>query len=559
MTTPHGDTPPPAEAGRHGARKAAAPRRRPVRRALTWVGVTAIVVVLAVLGYAAVEYFRLDRNLQRSDILGRIHPDRPSGQGLASDTNILIMGLDSRLDLKGNPLPQEIYDAMHTGDSSIGGMNSNVLMLLHIPADGRQATVLQIPRDNFVDYADCYDTPAAGRRCDGKIKEAYDHAFEAKKAELAGVSGLSEEDKHRQARDAGRGAEMLTVEKFLGNGIRFDHWVEVTMVAFYQIAEEVQPITVCLKKDTKDSFSGADFKAGKQQIDAQQAIRFVRQRRDALGDESFSDLDRERRQQAFIASLIYQLKQRGTFANPARLNGLIDVATKNVAVDKDLNILEFAGQAKQLSDGKVTFYTLPIDSYFTDRYGGYANKVDVPKIQATVKTLLESAGQPKPTSTSSSGTATAAKPAVTVINAAGVQGLGGKVLAGLVGAGYSRGGDAGTAPVEPLTMVEYPAGQTEAAAELAKLLGGQVATVESSEVRAGSMRVTLGSGYQLPASFGGTPSQSPGAAPTSGAPGIPSTSATPLSPTTVGSGDPNEDTSYTSLTAMTGGAIPCVK
>jgi LCP family protein required for cell wall assembly len=531
-----------------------------VRRVLTWLGATAFLLAVAVLGYAVFEYHSLDSNLQRSDILGKIHPDQPTERGLASDTNILIMGLDSRLDLQGNPLPQEMYDAMHTGDSSIGGMNSNVMMILHIPADGRQATVMQIPRDDFVEYADCYDAPAAGRRCDGKIKEAYDHAFEAKKATLAGDPAMSEQEKHRQARDAGRAAQMLTVEKFLGNGIRFDHWIEVTMVAFYQIAQQVQPITVCLKNDTKDSFSGADFKAGKQEIDAQQAIRFVRQRRDQLGDESFSDLDRERRQQAFIASLMYQLKQRGTFANPARLNGLVDVATKNVAVDKDLNILEFAGQAKQLSDGKVTFYTLPIEGYFTDQYGGYANKVDVPRIQATVKKLLDpgqSASTPQPTTTTSG-----AKPTVTVVNASGVQGLAGRVLTGLVGAGYGRGGDPATAVApEAGTMVEYPAGQTEAAAQLATLLGGNVTTVESSEVSSGSLRVTLGTGYQVPAGFG-TASQSPGAAASPGGPSTPvtpSTSATPLSPTTVGTGGPNEDTSFTTLTALTGGSIPCVK
>lgn len=529
-----------------------------MRRVLTWLGATAFLLAVAVLGYAVFEYHSLDSNLQRSDILGKIHPDQPTERGLASDTNILIMGLDSRLDLQGNPLPQEMYDAMHTGDSSIGGMNSNVMMILHIPADGRQATVMQIPRDDFVEYADCYDAPAAGQRCDGKIKEAYDHAFEAKKATLAGDPAMSEQEKHRQARDAGRAAQMLTVEKFLGNGIRFDHWIEVTMVAFYQIAQQVQPITVCLKNDTKDSFSGADFKAGKQEIDAQQAIRFVRQRRDQLGDESFSDLDRERRQQAFIASLIYQLKRRGTFANPARLNGLIEVATKNVAVDKNLNILEFASQAKQLSDGKVTFYTLPIEGYFTDQYGGYANKVDVPRIQATVKKLLDpgqSASTPQPT-TSTSG----AKPTVTVVNASGVQGLAGRVLTGLVGAGYGRGGDPATAVApEAGTMVEYPAGQTEAAGQLATLLGGNVTTVESSEVSAGSLRVTLGTGYQVPPGFG-TPSQSASATPgVPSMPGTPSTSATPLSPTTVGTGGPDEDTSFTTLTAMTGGSIPCVK
>ena len=563
MTTPHGGTPDKFPADRDPAhdplptradlRKGAARAHRPgpVRRLLTWVGVTALLLVVAILGYAVFEYVTLDKNLQRSDILSRIHPDDPTTQGLASDTNILLMGLDSRLDLKGDPLPQDLYDAMRTGDSSIGGMNANVLMALHIPSDGRQATVIQIPRDNFVDYAGCY-----GDRCDGKIKEAYDHAYEARKAETASQSGMSEEDKHKDARDAGRAAEILTVEKFLGNGIRFDHWVEVTMVAFYQIAQEVQPITVCLKHDTKDAFSGADFKAGKQEINAEQAMSFVRQRRDSLTDVgTFTDLDRERRQQAFIASLTYQLKQRGTFTNPARLNGLIGVATKNVAVDAHLNLLELAGQAKQLTDGKVTFYTLPVEGFVeSDKHGQNSNTVDIPRIQATVAKLLDPAAHASasPTHLPSSG----AKPTVSVINGSGVSGAAGSVLGGLVRAGYGRGGDPSTAAApEAATMVEYASGQGGLAAELAVLLGGNVSTVESADVLPGSLRVTLGTGYQVPAALSGTTSP----APSSGPSGSPSTSATPLSPSTVGTGGAEEDTSASTLTAMAGGSVPCVK
>lgn len=533
------------------------PRRRGrLRRLLTWVGVTAVLLVVAVLGYAAFEYYTLNSNLQRSDILGKIRSGQPASEGLASDTNILIMGLDSRLDLRGNPLPQEMYDAMHTGDSSIGGMNANVLMVLHIPAGGGQATVIQIPRDDFVEYAGCY-----GSRCDGKIKEAYDHAFTAKKGELAGRSDSSAEAKHLQARDAGRAAQILTVEKFLGNGIRFDHWVEVTMVAFYQIALEVQPITVCLKNDTRDAKSGADFKAGRQQINAEQAVQFVRQRRDELTQAgTFTDLDRERRQQAFIASLIYQLKQRDTFANPMRLNGLVDVATKNVAVDDNLNILEFAGQAKQLSEGNVIFYTLPVEGFFDDRYGGNSNKVDVPRIQATVKKLLDPDGHassfPAPTTSP-----TGPKPTVTVVNASGVPGAAARVLSGLVAAGYARGGDPGTAAApDPTTVVEYPADEGGPAAELALLLGGNVTTVESADVSPGTVRVTIGTGYQVPPSLAVTPppGQPSGQAPATTA-ASPSPAVTPLAPRTVGAGGPDEDTSATTLTAMAGGSIPCVK
>jgi anionic cell wall polymer biosynthesis LytR-Cps2A-Psr (LCP) family protein len=44
----------------------------------------------------------------------------------------------------------------------------------------------------------------------------------------------------------------------------------------------------------------------------------LRQRRDYVHpDLNFTDLDRARRQQAFIISMTYQLKQGGAFTNPA--------------------------------------------------------------------------------------------------------------------------------------------------------------------------------------------------------------------------------------------------
>jgi len=98
----------------------------------------------------------------------------------------------------------------------------------------------------------------------------------------------------QRSRDAGRQAEIAAVAQFLG--VPVDHFVEVTLVAFYQIAQVVAPITVCLNEDTQDSYSGANFHRGYQQIDAAQAVAFVRQRRDYLHPQlNFTDLDRERR------------------------------------------------------------------------------------------------------------------------------------------------------------------------------------------------------------------------------------------------------------------------
>ncbi|WP_431842823.1 LCP family protein [Calidifontibacter indicus] len=92
-------------------------------------------------------------------------------------------------------------------------------------------------------------------------------------------------------------------------GITVDHFVEVTMAAFYEVATVVQPLTVCVKEDTQDSYSGAQFHAGVQPVDAKQAVAFVRQRRDTKQpDLAFTDLDRSRRQRAFLVALLQKTK-----------------------------------------------------------------------------------------------------------------------------------------------------------------------------------------------------------------------------------------------------------
>src|SRR3984957_16812095 len=66
------------------------------------------------------------------------------------DQNILLMGLDSRLDQNGRPLPQEMYDALHAGDETSGGYNANVWIIMHIPGGDGPLTAVSIPRDDYV-------------------------------------------------------------------------------------------------------------------------------------------------------------------------------------------------------------------------------------------------------------------------------------------------------------------------------------------------------------------------------------------------------------------------
>jgi LCP family protein required for cell wall assembly len=223
------------------------------------------------------------------------------------------MGLDSRRDQQGQPLPQDILDAMHAGDESSGNYDADVLIVVHMPAGDGPVIAISIPRDDWVNLPGC---PTSD--CQGKIKAAYRLAYESvmdpwgagdAQSPTASADAPDVAAREQLAREAGRRAQISAVEHPLQ--IPIGHFVEITLAAFFQIARVVEPITVCLNEDTSDRYySGADFHKGIQQINAAQAMGFVRQRRDA-NDILFTDLDRTRRRQAFMASVVAALRHGG--------------------------------------------------------------------------------------------------------------------------------------------------------------------------------------------------------------------------------------------------------
>lgn len=352
-------------------------RRVKIRRRRIVVGILAalVAVVIAVVAVVASDL----NGIHRSDIaMPSASPGVPQNTG---EVNILVMGLDSRVDQDGKPYPQEIYDAIHAEDESVGGYNTNVLIYIHIPAGGGQAVGVSIPRDDYVDYSNSPDGVSKG-----KIKEDYGRTFSATYDELT-AKGTDDATAYQQARDAARQAQIQTVSSFLG-GVPIDHFVEVTMAAFYRVAQAVQPITVCLNHATADTYSGANFAAGVQQIDAAQAMAFVRQRRDTQYDDfDLTDLDRTRRQQAFMVSLAVKLKDAQTFTNFGTMRSLIDTAKQYVAIDQGFDLLSLASTAQRLAGGAITFQTLPVER-FGMKDGESVNIVDQDKVAQIMRDLM---------------------------------------------------------------------------------------------------------------------------------------------------------------------------
>src|SRR6201993_5084079 len=382
------------------------PRRRLHRNHLIIAGakvlaalVSAVVVVAIGIGWIA--YRTASAGITKSEALA----GEPASTG--SDQNILIMGLDSRRDQHGRPLPPDIYDALHAGDEDSGDGTADALIVVHLPAGGAPATAISIPRDDYVDLPGC---PTSD--CRGKIKEAYHLAYQHVmdhdgsgnlQSNTASSAGQDSAAKEQKAREAGRKAEITTVRRLLQ--IPIDHFIEVTLVGFFQIARLVEPITVCLNEDTSDRYySGADFHQGIQPISAAQAMAFVRQRRDA-DDAMFTDLDRTRRQQAFIVSVVSALRRGEALSGPTRLRALLDVAKQNVAVDAGFDLDDIVRNASAFPNRPVVLYTLPVTSFGEISNGAYVNFIDVSTIRSIVHNLVAADSPAAPSTSSLSPTA----------------------------------------------------------------------------------------------------------------------------------------------------------
>jgi LCP family protein required for cell wall assembly len=314
-------------------------------------------------------------------------------QSKNGDTNILLIGLDSRRDNEGNPIPKELTKLLRVGPATVGGYNTNTLILIHVPADGKKAVAVSIPRDNYV------NVPGYGMK---KIKEAYSYAKYAEDSKLY-KEGVKQPLRERLSRDAGRVATLATVSQFLD--VPIDHFAEVNMIGFYDLANALGGIQVCLNKAVSDTkYSGAVFPAGLQTISGADALRFVRQRHGLPN----GDLDRTHRQQAFIAGVITKFRTQGVFGDIGKISALLDVAKKDVVIDSGFDVLGFLPQAKALTSGNIKFHTLPIEGYVM-RNSQSVNLVDEVKIRKVVQDLFN----PKPKDPKASATP---KPKPTKIN-----------------------------------------------------------------------------------------------------------------------------------------------
>jgi LCP family protein required for cell wall assembly len=434
-------------------------KHRRAKRIIAWTAAGLAVLLVVLGGYAAYSYFRFVGGVNHVNVISK------SGNDVdGADQNILLVGDDHRPD---NATQAELDQLSTTQDG--GGTNTDTMMILHIPANGKSATLVSLPRDSWV------DVPGHGMN---KLNSAFS---------LGGG-----------ASDPTSGAKLLiqTVQNL--TGLSIDHYVRVSLLGFYTIAKALGPVQVCLNNAVNDPYSGANFPAGVSTLDAKQALSFVRQRHGLPR----GDLDRVVRQQYFLSVEAHKFLSAGTLLNPGKLTSALDAISGSLETDPGLNFLQLAAQLQGLTGGKIQSATIPISGTPTITVDGSdlsIVQVDTAAMPAFVKSLT---GTP-----SAYDSATAAKPGdtkVTVLNGGSMNGAAGTATQTFKAAGFKTG-TAGDASSQQTTTIQYPSGQESQAKAVAALLPG-AAVQETGSVK--GVTVVLGEDGLMPAAPGAAPSNS---------------------------------------------------
>lgn len=335
---PGGPPGPPSGPGRPGRTPASAPdwRRR--------IKVGSLVLVSALVVTTVSTYFWADSKVRREVDLSKVI-ERPKE---GDCTTYLIVGSDSR-----EGMSAEEKKKLHTGSAE--GKRTDSMMILAKCSSGN--TMISLPRDSDVEIPSFVGSqsgkkfPAQGRRV--KLNAAY----------------------------AEDGPELLVRTVEHNTGLRIDHYAEIGFAGFANIVDALGGVELDIEEGFKDEKSGADFKAGRQTLNGEQSLAFVRTRY-AFAE---SDLQRTKNQQKFLSALASQAATPSTVLNPFDLYPLLGAGLDTLIVDKDMGLYDM-GQMffamKGVNGGDGVSMNMPISG----QRGG--NLVwDKAKVQQLVKQI----------------------------------------------------------------------------------------------------------------------------------------------------------------------------
>jgi LCP family protein required for cell wall assembly len=236
-----------------------------------------LVLILAVGG----SYFWINGKLNKTVTL-------PATTVTSAGTNWLIAGSDQRTGISRAQRAQ-----LHLG--ATGADASDSLMLLHTGSG--KPVLISIPRDSYV--------PIPG------------HGSNKINAALA---------------IGGPALLVQTVEQV--TGLKINHYMSIGFGGLADVVNTVGGVHICLPAAVKDPYSGANLKAGCQNLNGTQAIQFVRSRHAF----ATSDLQRIQDQRAFLQALLSKATSPGVYLNPFTALPFASTSASAIAIDKGTSL-----------------------------------------------------------------------------------------------------------------------------------------------------------------------------------------------------------------------------
>lgn len=309
--------------GRHVSRKSKYHRRRIV------LGLAAVLVIGVPVTTVAVVN-NLQSNITSSPLRAGDGSDSPVPEKLTDETNVLILGSDTR-DLGGGD-SGGAGQGSRSGYGDAEGARSDAMILAHVSADASRVDAVQIPRDTMMNLPDCPDTGSG-----------------AAPAHFGMINA---------ALNAGPACSVSAAEEL--SGVRIDHFIEVNFDGFAQIVDAMDGISVDLDEPLKDKKAKLDLPSGEQTLDGKNALALARTRH-AVGDGS--DISRMGNQQMVMSAIVDRAKSSDVLSRPDRLYSFLDAVTSSLRVDDGLDsvtaLASLASTVSAVPKESITFAIMP--------------------------------------------------------------------------------------------------------------------------------------------------------------------------------------------------------
>jgi LCP family protein required for cell wall assembly len=485
-------------------------RRQRVKRAILIIAIVLFVLLGSLFGYL----WFLNSEINRVKVKGL---GASPTAGVTKDTeNILMVGSTDRCALKQqNP-------AFGLCSQGVNGINSDVVMILHLDPNTRRASILSIPRDTFVPNA----RSTGANKIDTALYEGPSQLVSAIQADF---------------------------------GIPINHYVELNFETFQGVVEALGGIRMYFPMPLYDQLASLNIPtAGCQSLNGFQALAVVRARHlqykppgvtstdpRTWPQDPESDLSRIRRDHEFLRVLASAVSKRG-LGNPFTDRALVAAVAPNLQVDSSMSVSDMVSlvlkyhsvdalTAPQLtipvtvnnslsyvyqgSDyGSVEFPTQPADQQAVDQFLGQKPSTDA------------MTGKPLPSPSSVN---------VAVLSGTGVESQATKAAAQLQQLGFQISAT-GTGKYQgPLseTLVTYSSPAKEAQAQtVAHQLSGAVIMAQGPTPAGSDVAVTTGSTFSVnpppPPAAGPATAGAPQSTTTTTAPAATSSASNQLSPPT---------------------------